>query len=74
LMNEWCGRLGIRYDEGVADELIARHFVDVGRPLRYCQPRDLMQQVQIYCEFHDLPLALTSKAMDVAVRNYFAGL
>jgi predicted ATPase with chaperone activity len=74
LVNEWCGRLGIRYDEGVVDELIARHFVDVGRPLRYCQPRDLMQQVQIYCEFHDLPLVLTSKAVDVAVRNYFAGL
>ncbi|MCU0878065.1 MAG: AAA family ATPase [Pirellulaceae bacterium] len=74
LLTEWCGRLGIRYDERVADELIARHFVDVGRPLRYCQPRDLMQQVQIYCDFHDLPLALTSKAVDVAVQNYFAGL
>ena len=39
-----------------------------------CHPRDLLLQVKAFCEFHDLPLVLTTKALDVAVKNYFAGL
>jgi hypothetical protein len=33
-----------------------------------------MLQVRAFCEFHDLPPVLTTKALEVAVRNYFAGL
>jgi predicted ATPase with chaperone activity len=70
----WCGKLGIEYHEPAVDQLLSRHFSEIGRPMRYCHPRDLMQQVRAFCEFHDQPLVLTSKALDLAVRNYFAGL
>jgi hypothetical protein len=30
--------------------------------------------VLAFCEFHELPPALTSKALDAAAKNYFAGL
>jgi len=70
----WCGKLAIEYREDAVDYLLAKHFAEAGRPLRYCQPRDLMNQVKSFCEFHDQPLVLTTKALDVAVKNYFAGL
>jgi predicted ATPase with chaperone activity len=70
----WCGKLGIEYREDAVDYVLTKHFADQHRPLRYCQPRDLIQQVKSFCEFHDQPLVLSNKALDVAVKNYFAGL
>jgi predicted ATPase with chaperone activity len=74
LTKYWCEKLGIEYQEDVLQQALAKHFTEAKRPLRYCQPRDLMLQVRAFCEFHDLPMALTVKAIDVAVKNYFAGL
>jgi len=54
--------------------LLTRHYSEAERPLRYCHPRDLILQVKAFCEFHDQPPVLTMKALDVAVKNYFAGL
>ena len=74
LMRQWCGKLGIQCQDEAVEQLLARHYGEKGRPLRYCHPRDLILQVKAYCEFHDQPLVLTTKALDVAVKNYFAGL
>ena len=70
----WCSKLEIEFHEAAVDQLLSRHFSEIGRPMRFCHPRDLMYQVRAFCEFHDLPMVLTSKALDLAVRNYFAGL
>ena len=74
LCKQWCQKLGLEYKDEAIDHLLARHYTETNRPLRYCHPRDLMLQVRSFCEFHDLPPALSAKALDVAVRNYFAGL
>jgi predicted ATPase with chaperone activity len=74
LTRQWCGKLGIEYHDEVVEQALARQFTEAARPLRYCYPRDLMLQVRAFCEFHDLPPVLTTKALEVAVRNYFAGL
>ena len=74
LFRQWCGRLSLEYSEDAFEHLLTKTYAETGRPLRYCQPRDLLLQVKNYCEFHDLPLVLTTKALDVAVKNYFAGL
>jgi predicted ATPase with chaperone activity len=74
LLKNCCQKVGIEFREDAFEHLIARHYVEHGRPLRYCHPRDLIQQVKTFCEFHDLPLVLSPKAIDVAVKNYFAGL
>ncbi len=74
LLKLCCQKMGIEFREDAFEHLLARHYVEIGRPLRYCHPRDLVQQVRTFCEFHDLPLVLTAKGLDVAVRNYFAGL
>ena len=73
LMQQWCGRLDIGFESDAVEYLLARHYREAGRPLRYCQPRDLVRQVLAFCEFHDLPPVLTPKAFDVAVKNYFPG-
>jgi predicted ATPase with chaperone activity len=74
LSKYWCEKLGIEYLDDVLQHALAKHFIDAKRPIRYCQPRDLMLQVRAFCEFHDLPMVLTQKGLDVAVKNYFAGL
>jgi predicted ATPase with chaperone activity len=74
LVLQWCTKLGVEYQSEAVDYLLANHYQKTGRSLRYCHPRDLVQQVLAFCEFHDLPLILTTKALDVAAKNYFAGL
>jgi predicted ATPase with chaperone activity len=73
LMQQWCDKLGLRYSAEAVDHLLAKHFSEGGLSPRYSHPRDLVQQVVTFCEFHDQPLLLTSKALDVAVKNLFAG-
>ena len=74
LLKLWCGKLRVEYREEPIEHLLTRHYGEAGRAFRYCHPRDLLLQVKTYCEFHDQPLVLTVKALDVAVKNYFSGL
>jgi MoxR-like ATPase len=74
LLKACCQKAGIEFREDAFDHLLTKHYIEAGRPLRYCHPRDLVQQMRTFCEFHDLPLVLSIKGLDVAVKNYFAGL
>lgn len=74
LLKSCCQKAGIEFRDDAFDHLLVKHYAETGRPLRYCHPRDLIEQVRTFCEFHDLPLVLTAKGLDVAVKNYFAGL
>jgi len=71
-MKLMCGRVGFEYDEPAIDYLIQTHYRAANRPLRCCQPRDLLQQVKNYCLFRKSPLELTSENFDLAVENYLA--
>ncbi|HEV3165370.1 MAG TPA: AAA family ATPase [Isosphaeraceae bacterium] len=51
--------------------LIDRHYHQVSRPFRCCQPRDLLLQVRNYCVYNDLPLTLTPEYFDIVAGNYF---
>jgi hypothetical protein len=64
--------MGFKYDPGPIDYLIATHYRTVDRPLRFCQPRDLLLQVRNYCNYYDRPMELTNEMFDRAVENYFA--
>ncbi len=74
LFKHWCTKLGLEYREDAFEHLLTKHFAELGRPLRFCYPRDLLTQVKNFCEFHEFPMVLTDVAMDVAAKNYFAGL
>ncbi|HAP06486.1 MAG TPA: AAA family ATPase [Planctomycetaceae bacterium] len=64
--------LNVPIDSETLDYLLQRHYRDADRPMRSCHPRDLLLQVQNYCQFHDAPLQATRPALDAAVQNYFA--
>ncbi len=64
--------LGFTVDEAVLLDLLQRHFVSAGRPLRFCHPRDLVQQVFHQRTFREQSLVLTQADFDEAVDTYFS--
>ncbi len=74
LFMELAEQMGCECDPQAIEYLLQQHYRPVDRPLRYCHPRDLLRQVRNFCEFHDRPLEVSRETLDVAVRNYFAGL
>lgn len=65
-------KFGLEYNDDAVNYLIENHYHKVNRPLRCCQPRDLLLQVRNYCHYQKLQPALTCDFLDFAVANYFA--
>jgi predicted ATPase with chaperone activity len=65
-------RLGFEYRAKAVERLIEKHYKQISRPFRCCQPRDLLLQVRNFCKYHSEPLELTDEYFDFAVENYFA--
>jgi predicted ATPase with chaperone activity len=59
------------YDEAMVDYLIEKHYVQQKRPLRRCQPRDLLLHVVNYCQYNELPVEMTTDYLDRAAECYF---
>jgi len=62
------------YDPAAVDYLIDTHYIPCGRPLRRCQPRDLLNHVVNYCRYHELPARMSPELFDRAVEVYFTVL
>ncbi len=56
-------------DQDALDYLIDRHYHQVDRPFRCCQPRDLLLQVRNYCIYNGLPLEMRPEYFDFAARQ-----
>jgi hypothetical protein len=67
-----CKSMGIPFCPGVIDYLIETHYRAVGRPMRMCQPRDLLLQVKNYCLYNELEPELRNEYFDFACENYFS--
>jgi DNA-binding PadR family transcriptional regulator len=63
---------GVEYDEASVNYLLETHYKSVNRPLRCCQPRDLLLQIRNYCRYVGKPAKMTQENFDFAVENYFA--
>ena len=55
----------------IVDYLIEKHYRPVSRPLRRCQPRDLLSQVRNFCVYNGLPVEMRPEHFDRAVHSYF---
>jgi hypothetical protein len=64
--------VGVEYDEAAINYLIETHYKAVSRPLRCCQPRDLLLQIRNYCRYVRKPAKMSRENFDFAVQNYFA--
>jgi predicted ATPase with chaperone activity len=58
----------------MVDYLIGKHYVACSRPLRRCHARDLLEQIQYYCEYNEYRPIVSEELLDYAVRNYFTAL
>ena len=65
--------LAARYDVSKLStlELLRWDYKQAARPLRYCHPRDLLQQISHLCDYKQLTPEITKQYFDMAVENYF---
>ena len=55
-------KIGLEFREAAFDKLIAKHYTQTGREMRFCHPRDLLHQAAIFCKFLKLPPAASADA------------
>ena len=64
--------LKVKFDAGALEYLIDTHYRPIKRPMRCCQPRDLLLQIRNYCRYINEPAVMSPANFDFAVENYFA--
>jgi hypothetical protein len=68
-----CLRRGLRFHKVMVAYLLRRHYRPVGRALRACHPRDLLDQVTALCRYRGIQPAITRELLDAACASYFVG-
>jgi predicted ATPase with chaperone activity len=63
--------LHCEFRQEAVDHLIEKHYTRLGRPLRRCQPRDLMYQVRNFCVYNSMPVEMRPEYFDRVVPSYF---
>jgi predicted ATPase with chaperone activity len=63
--------LHCEYRQEAVEHLIEKHYKKAGRPMRRCQPRDLLCQIRNYCVYNSLPMEMKAEHFDRVVPSYF---
>ena len=66
-----CRRRGLRFHQVMVAYLQRRHYGPMGRPLRACHPRDLLDQVTALCRYRGIEPSITRELLDAACASYF---
>ena len=66
-----CRRHKLAFDPDTLVYLYHHHYEPVRRPLRACQPRDLIEQVVALCRYRGIEPVLTTENLDAACAAYF---
>ncbi len=66
-----CRQRGLKYHQVMVAYLHRRHYRPEGRPLRACQPRDLLDQVTALCRYRGSEPVITRELLDAACASYF---
>ena len=66
-----CRRKGLRFHQVMVSYLIRRHYTPINRPLRACQPRDVLEQVIALSRYRGHEPVITRELIDAACRAYF---
>ncbi len=74
LFEVFCRTAGCQYQPEAVDYLVQTHYKPNGRPLRRCQPRDLLNQIRNYCQYNDAPIQLRPEIIDRVVKSYFTAV
>jgi hypothetical protein len=63
----------IELDTASLDHVLDKYAVEK-RPMKPCEPRDLLSRVNDVCRFEGRPFRLTPELVDIAWRNYFGAV
>jgi len=66
-----CRRRNLRFHKVMVAYLQRRHYGPLGRPLRSCHPRDLLDQVTALCRYRGIEPSITRELLDAACASYF---
>ena len=66
-----CRRHKLAFDPDTLLYLYHHHYQPIARPLRACQPRDLIEQVVALCRYRGVEPVLTPENLDAACAAYF---
>jgi hypothetical protein len=66
-----CRRRKLRFHRVMVAYLQRRHYSPVGRALRSCHPRDLLDQVTALCRYRGIEPVITRDLLDAACASYF---
>ena len=67
-----CKSRGVEFAPAVLDICIAKRYKTTGRPMRRCQPRDVISHAMDIINFERRPLELTDEVLDRAWDSCFA--
>ena len=67
----YCERRQLRFHQVMVAYLHRRHYRPAGRPLRACQPRDLIDQITAMCHYRGIKPVITRELIDAACTSYF---
>jgi hypothetical protein len=70
IFKNYAARNGAGVDPALIDRLLVR-YKEQNRELRACEPRDLIERCKDICTFHNRPLEITQKVIDLAWTGYF---
>jgi hypothetical protein len=71
IMQLVCRARGVTYDEGALRYMLETWWRPTRRPLRMCQPRDIVDQLTAIARYQMRTPALHSDLIDLACRSYF---
>lgn len=71
LFQIYCPLFKCEYNEATVNYLVEKHYVQAGRAMRRCHPRDLLGQIRNFCAYKDLPMEILPEYFDRVVNSYF---
>lgn len=69
-----CKGKGVEYDQAGIDYMIRRWYEPFDRPLRMCQPRDILVQMENIARYNMERLSFSPDLIDAACASYFVNL
>lgn len=66
-----CRHYQLEFNSEAVEYLLQNHYDGEQRSMDACHPRDLLEQILDYCNFHQLPPGLTKENLERACRIYF---
>ena len=61
----------VPYADEIVDYFVEKHMRTFGRPLRGCQPRDIIENILDVCRYRQIEPTVTAEMLDDAAEAYF---